>query len=168
MTTERRIAQLFRMDDEVWARHASGWSVWTRVATLPVLLLAVWSHAWLGGWALLPVTIVLLWTWLNPRLFPPPRTTRTWAAKATFGERLWLNRDRVPIPVHHRIVPHVLTGVAAMGFAVAVGGALANAIWLTLLGTVLSYAGKLWFCDRMVWLYEEMKDLHPEYRQWLR
>ena len=120
------------------------------------------------GRGLLRIAIVLLWTWLNLWLFPPSRTTRTSAAKATFGERLWLNRDRVPVPVHHRIVPRLLTGVAAMGFAVAVGGALAKAIWLTLLGTVLSYAGKLWFCDCMVWPYEEMKDVHPEYRQWLR
>lgn len=117
---------------------------------LPVLLLAVWSYAWLGGRALLPVTIVLLWTWFNPPLFPPPRTTRTWAAKATFAERLWLNRDRVPVPVHHRIVPHVLTAVAMIGFALAVGGALASALWPTLLGTVLSYTGKLGFCDGMV------------------
>jgi len=29
------------------------------------------------------------------------------------------------------------------------------------------YCGKLWFLDRMVWLYEEMKELHPPYRRWL-
>jgi hypothetical protein len=27
--------------------------------------------------------------------------------------------------------------------------------------------GKLWFVDRMVWLYEDMKDATPEYRSWL-
>ena len=75
MTLERGIARLFAMSDGVWARHANPWSVWTRMATLPVLLLALWSRAWIGWWALLPVAAVLVWTWLNPRLFPPPRTT---------------------------------------------------------------------------------------------
>jgi hypothetical protein len=27
-----------------------------------------------------------------------------------------------------------------------------------LLGSVMIYLGKLWFLDRMVWLYEDMKD----------
>ena len=39
--------------------------------------------------------------------------------------------------------------------------------WPLLLGCALVYAGKLWFPDRMVWLYEDMKDRHAEYRSWL-
>jgi hypothetical protein len=27
---------------------------------------------------------------------------------------------------------------------------------------------KLWFCDRMVWLYEDMSREHADYRAWLR
>ena len=50
---------------------------------------------------------------------------------------------------------------------IAIGGALANALWPTILGAVLIYAGKLWFCDRMVWLYEDMKETDPRYRSWL-
>ena len=30
-------------------------------------------------------------------------------------------------------------------------------VWPTLLGCALVYLAKLWFLDRMVWLYEEMK-----------
>jgi hypothetical protein len=26
----------------------------------------------------------------------------------------------------------------------------------------------MWFCDRMVWLYDDMKDKHPPYAAWLR
>lgn len=29
------------------------------------------------------------------------------------------------------------------------------------------YAGKVWFLDRMVWLYEDMKEVTPEYSGWL-
>jgi len=35
-------------------------------------------------------------------------------------------------------------------------------IWPLLMGISLVYLGKLWFMDRMVWLYEDMKHL-PEY-----
>nr|WP_244627082.1 DUF6653 family protein [Microvirga tunisiensis] len=58
-------AKLFQMDERAWERHASPWSVWTRVASLPLLLAAVWSHVWLGIWALVPVALVVLWLWLN-------------------------------------------------------------------------------------------------------
>jgi hypothetical protein len=35
------------------------------------------------------------------------------------------------------------------------------------LGTALAYCCKAWLVDRMVWLYEKMKDAPPEYRGWL-
>ena len=167
MAIEHRIAQLFHMTDEVWARHASAWSVWTRVSTLPVLLLALWSHVWLGWWALVPIAATVAWIWLNPRIFAKPRTTDTWGARVTFGERIWLDRKSVPIPAHHRVPVNVLSAVGGIGFAVAVVAALLNAFWPTVLGAVLGYGGKLWFCDRMVWIYEDMKDTDPRYRSWL-
>jgi hypothetical protein len=40
-------------------------------------------------------------------------------------------------------------------------------IWPTLLGVVLVYLGKLWFIDRMVWIYQDMKDENLEYQSWL-
>jgi hypothetical protein len=152
---DRWIARLFRLDDAGWARHANPWSVWTRVASGPLLILALWSHVWLGWSALAPVALVLLWIWINPRAFPRPASTDTWSARATFGERLWLNRDRRPVPRRHRVVPHVLSGIAGVGGLVAIGGALSAAVWPTLLGTALMMLGKLWFCDRMVWLWED-------------
>lgn len=30
--------------------------------------------------------------------------------------------------------------------------------WPTILGAALMFLGKLWFVDRMVWLYEDLKD----------
>lgn len=164
-----RVAQLFHMSDDVWARHANSWSVWTRVASFPLLLVAIWSHVWIGWtWAIAATLAVAIWLWLNPRIFPPPATTDTWAAKVTFGERVWLNRKAIPIPRHHETIAHILSAVSAIGFVVGLYGAVETAIWPAILGTVLVYAGKLWFCDRMVWLYEDMKDRDPTYRSWLR
>jgi hypothetical protein len=31
---------------------------------------------------------------------------------------------------------------------------------------MMAYLGKLWFADRMVWLWENMADATDEYRSW--
>jgi len=36
-------------------------------------------------------------------------------------------------------------------------------IWPTIVGCIFVYAGKLWFLDRMVWIYEDVKGTNPEY-----
>lgn len=164
---EQKIAELFAMSDEVWERHANPWSVWTRVAGWPVLLVAVWSHAWIGWWSLVAVVAVSVWLWLNPRLFAKPPTTKSWASRATLGERVWLNRASVSIPEEHEHLPHLLSGLAAGGFIFAIGGALANNLTATLFGFVITLFAKLWFCDRMVWLYADMKDKDSGYKAWL-
>ena len=55
MTFFQQIAETFHMTDAVWERHANPWSVWTRYAGLPLLILAIWSRGWLGLWAIAPV-----------------------------------------------------------------------------------------------------------------
>ena len=164
---EESIASAFAMDDAAWARHANPWSVWTRTTVLPALILAAWSRVWLGWWALVPVALALVWTWLNPHLFAPPTSTDNWASKSVLGERVWMNRNRVPVPVHHRRVPHVLNAVAGVGMLFVLAGVVRLALWPTLFGAALVYAGKLWYLDRMVWLYEDMKDATDKYRSWL-
>jgi hypothetical protein len=57
--------------------------------------------------------------------------------------------------------------VAGLGAGIGIAGALANEIWPTVLGGLLIYAGKLWFLDRMVWLYQDMKEADPRYGRWL-
>ncbi|WNN88974.1 hypothetical protein P0S91_22390 [Gloeocapsopsis dulcis] len=53
--------------------------------------------------------------WLNPRIFPPPASTNNWAAKAVLGERVWLNRDKIPVPEHYHCVPSILSIVSTTG-----------------------------------------------------
>ena len=61
----------------------------------------------------------------------------------------------------------MLSGVAAVGAGLVVWGVTVLAVWPTLLGCALVYLAKLWFLDRMVWLYEDMREATPEYRRWL-
>lgn len=167
MTLERKIAAAFNINETTWMRHANPWSVWTRNTVLPLLILAIWSRIWLGWWTLIPVTLAVLWIWLNPRIFSQPNSTNNWASKAVFGERVWLNRDKISVPNHHRHTPNILSFVSLVGVIFVIWGLVALNIWATLLGNILVMLSKLWFLDRMVWLYEDMKDKDIEYQSWL-
>ena len=168
MDVFERAERLMGMTDAVWARHASPWSVASRFTVLPLFALAVWSRVWIGWWAVLVVALVCVWAWWNPRAFPPPASTDTWAAKGTFGERVFLNRKTVPIPGHHERWGIALSWASATGVPFVTWGLWALEIWPTLLGILLIMLPKVWFVDRMVWLYEDMKDESEEYRGWMR
>ncbi|NDW04463.1 DUF6653 family protein [Jiella pacifica] len=157
--------RLMRMDDAAWARHANPLSVWSRVATLPLLVLAFWTRAWIGWWCLLPVAAVVIFVFVNPRLFAPPARQDSWAARATYGERLFLARRERAVPPHHRRVALLLTSVSAAGVVPLVYGLAVLQVWPTLFGLVLAMGGKLWFCDRMVWLHEDMRGENPPRRE---
>jgi hypothetical protein len=167
MTIKDSMTLPFSMTEKIWARHANPWSVWTGLIPPLWLPAAGWSRVWLGPWSLVLVAAGFVWIWLSVRVFPKPRTTDNWASKWMFGERVWSNRRRIPVPPHHRRVPHILNAISIVGAAIAVWAVTILAIWPAVLGTLLFYFGKLWFADRMVWLYEEMEDLSPEYRNWL-
>ncbi|ADN37531.1 conserved hypothetical protein [Methanolacinia petrolearia DSM 11571] len=158
MTKEQKIASLFAMDDETWERHSNPWSVWTRNTVLPVLIVAFWSRVWLGWLAIVPVAAAILWMWVNPRLFKKPESTDNWASKSVLGERIWLNRKTVPVPERHRRAPNILSAVSGVGFLFVIYGVYFLEIWPVLFGSALVYLGKLWFLDRMVWLYEDTKE----------
>jgi hypothetical protein len=161
MTPEARLAALFRLDEEGWARHANPWSGWTRFATLPLLVLAGWSRVWIGQWWLLATALLLAWLWVNPRLFAPPRHWDAWITRGVLGERIWLARDTTPVPAHHRVLPLVLTGVALAGFLLMVAGIVVLAPWPTMAGMTIVLLAKLWFVDRMAWLLADSAGTAP-------
>lgn len=146
------------MTPEVWRRHANPWSVYTRIPGLLLLTAALWSRAWIGWWCLLPTGIVLLWIYVNPRAFPPPRAMDSWAARATLGEQIWLRRKESPIPHGHARAARRLTALAGAGLPLLAWGVWTLSPWPALVGLVVVYAGKLWFLDRMVWLYLDTTD----------
>lgn len=143
------------MDEETWARHANPWSVYTRFTCLPLLALAIWSRVWLGWWALIPVAASLFWIWYNPRAFPPVLSNDGWAFKGVEGERLFLDRDRIPIPAHHLAMARRLTLLSAIGGAILIYGLIVLDVWATLCGLLFTVTTKTWFVDRMVWLFED-------------
>lgn len=167
MTLERTIARLFRMDERARRRHTNPRSGYSRFSMVPLLGIAFWSRTWLGWWALIPIAAVVLWAWLNPRIFPEPRSTKNWASKVVLGEWVWMNRKNVPVPKRHRYVPNMLSLAAGIGGAFFVWGLIVLDVWPAVFGGAMTVISKLWFADRMVWLYEDMKDATPEYKSWL-
>ena len=128
------------MTDDAWKRHANPWSVWTRFAAIPLMILAIWSRVWLGWWCLVPVAAVIVWLWLNPRVFAPVETPTSWAAKGIYGEKLWLKeRDRVP-PSHLRVL-RLLIPIGAAGFVLLVYGLVTLEVWPTVFGATLIVLG---------------------------
>ncbi|MEM1266909.1 MAG: DUF6653 family protein, partial [Pseudomonadota bacterium] len=151
--------RLMAMTDDVWERHANPWSGWSRLTIPPVFVAAVWSRVWLGWWSLVPIALVCLWTWLNPRVFRRPDSIDNWMSKGVLGERVWLARAQTPIPAHHRRMPHILAAVSGVGLIPLAWGLWALDPWPVLTGLALVMGGKLWFLDRMVWLFEETRAL---------
>jgi hypothetical protein len=164
----RSVASFFRLDDAGWERHANPWSVWTRIAIWPAFVLALWSIHWIGWWAALPLALIAIWAFVNPRAFPPPASTRTWASRGVLGERIYLARDEQPIPGHHRTAAQWLTGIGMSGTIVMLAGLIIASPSLFIAGAVTAFFAKMWFVDRMVWLFDDMAREHPTCAAWLR
>ncbi len=160
--------KLMGMSDESWERHANPWSGWTRVLLLPLFAIAIWSRVWIGLWCLAPIALLGLWTWVNPRAFGRPAHTDNWMSRGVMGERVWLNRKAVPIPAHHARMAHILSGAMFLAAVLYIWGLVQLDLWMTIGGMALTIALKLWFLDRMVWLYGDMKDRHEVYHNWQR
>nr|WP_246018417.1 DUF6653 family protein [Pelagibacterium montanilacus] len=125
------------------------------MSILPLLALAIWSRVWIGWWMLIPFSVVLAWTWLNPRLFPPPESTENWMSKGVLGERIWLNRSKRPELLHHAPVIRTLTIATTIGTLLLLVGLALLDLALTTTGLAVAMLSKLWLLDRMVWIYGE-------------
>ncbi len=168
MPWQNPLAAVMAMKNSTWERHANPWSVWTRVPLLALFSLTVFFRDLLGPWLWLVLGLLMLWALVNPRTFPPPASTDNWASKGVFGERVWLNRGTIAIPRHHARWALGLSLASAACLVPLAWGLYTLDPWATAFGALGASALKLWFVDRMVWLYEDMKHASPEYASWLK
>lgn len=159
---------LMGMSDDVWQRHTNPWSGWSRLTAMPLLALAIWSRVWIGYWAIPAVLLVLLWIWLNPRVFPAPRYTDNWMSRGVLGERVWLNRKAVSIPRWYVILGFSLNAVSGLAGLAYLAGLILLHLPATIIGMLISMAAKLGFVGLVGRLYTEMAPLHPPYQEWMR
>jgi hypothetical protein len=162
-----KIAAAFGLKGENWMRHANPASVWTRFTVLPLLAGSIWSRKWLGRRCVIPIALSSVWLVVNPLFFKPPGSTRNWASKGVFGERIWVERDRSELPDQFQsAMPTAASVYQAIGMVPLVYGLAALRATPTVAGLLIVQGGKLWYIDRMVLLFEDMKADNPEYAAW--
>lgn len=157
MKLDQGINLAMGMDDDKWRHHANPWSVWTRLATVPAFAVAIYSRVWLGWWCLLPVALIMIFLWLNTRIFAPAQTDERWETQAILGERLWLNRRSVPIPQHHRRATRWIVAGSSLSAIPMLIGLFQLDPWATAFGVAGVFFGQIWFLDRLAWLHAEAR-----------
>jgi hypothetical protein len=163
----KRISGAFGLKDETWMRHANPASVWSRFGVLPLLVGSIWSRKWIGRRSLIPLGLSSAWLFANPLFFSPPRSTKNWASKGVFGERIWVERGRSELPPQFdSVVPTVAAAYQGLAVPPLVYGLAALKAGPTIAGVLIMQGGKLWYIDRMVLLFEEMKTRDPNYASW--
>jgi hypothetical protein len=167
ITTEQRVARLFGLEGDRWMRHANPWSVWTRFSVLSLIALAIWSRVWIGWYSIALIALALAWMMLNPLFFPAPRSTRNWASRSVLGERVWSNRTAIDIPPQFRSpVPNVANCYAVLGILLLAYGLVTLGVLPTIAGLLIAHGGKLWYLDRMVLLFDDVKARRPDIAAW--
>ena len=86
-------SRLAALHETVWERHANPKSGWSRVLSLPLLMLSIYRR----DERLLVGTV--LFVALNPVLFPPPEDDDAWMTRVVYGERLWLEHGNRRHPI---------------------------------------------------------------------
>jgi len=162
MTLEKQIAKIFNLKGDNWMKHANPWSVWTRFATLPFLIFAIWSRVWIGWYSLIPIIILIMWLVINPTLFKKPKSIDNWGSKAVIGEKYWSERKKNPVPRRHKVTIIILTILQTIGGIILMIGLWKLEVNLTIIGAITVYLSKMWFLDRMVWIYEDMTKPNEE------
>lgn len=163
MPIEKHITNLFRLDEEGWARHANPLSGWSRFVTGMILpILAIWSRIWIGWWAALAFGAVALWLWLNPRLFAPVEHDRGWMSRAVFGERAFIEYRELAAGLISVRRAHLFNLIAALGLIPLVYGLWVLDPVTTIAGASISVTGKMLFIGEMVAFYDRMKTAYPE------
>ena len=105
---------------------------------------------------------------VNPLLFREPSSTRNWASKAVFGERIWADRNDIDIPAQFRAskVPTVTTAFQVLGVIALGYGLIRLDVVAVVSGVLLAQLAKCWYLDRMVLLFDDMKGRDPEIAAW--
>ena len=152
------VSKLFLPDEESWLRHANPWSIWTRFITLPFIALAIWSRVWIGWYCLIPVSVLVFWVFVNPRVFGKASHFNSWGSKAVLGEQIYVQRKNKQKLGEHKIPIRILTVLQTIGGLILFYGLWSLNTYHTIYGMTIIYLSKMWFLDRMVWLHDDAQE----------
>ena len=115
-----------------------------------------------------PILLSLTFMMINPLLFPRAKSTKNWASKGVFGERIWADRANVELPAQFQSprVANVTYLFQVVGIAVLAYGLVRLDVVAVVAGLVIVQCAKAWFIDRMVLLFEDMKKRNSQYASW--
>lgn len=127
--------------ERFWAKHSHPLSGWSRFATYPFVFLPFWYHSWILFF------LVVIWLAVNPILFPEPKSLNNWISKGVLGEKIWTRKKPwgLPMLLVFLMIPLFLTSLITAYY---------NLFWPTMFFAGIAFVMKLWFVDRMVFLYE--------------
>ncbi len=114
----------------------------------------------------IPLGLTLLWTFVNPRLFDEPDSLENWASKGVLGERIWKDRSAYDIPRDFSVLTHMLNATQVIGLIPFLWGLYTLDFWMTMTGFAVAFLCKAWFFDRMVWLFEDMREME-KIHEWM-
>lgn len=77
------------------------------------------------------------------------------------GEKIWLRNKTDPAIAHHRSMVRILTFSGILGAVFLIFGLILLSPILTISGLLVTVLSKLWFLDRMVWVYRDMHLNNP-------
>jgi hypothetical protein len=75
---------LKRLTRKVFEHHSNPWSAWTRLVSVPLVLVPFWTRSWKHA------SLVGAWLLLNPVVFSEPKDDSAWATRAMLGEEMWI------------------------------------------------------------------------------
>jgi hypothetical protein len=134
------------LSETFWRRHSNPKSGWSRTATTPALLYAVYRRD--------PrlVVAVVAFAVVNPLLFSPPDTEEAWMTRVVLAERWWTGEEgRGVLGLSYPELLNLLN-VPAMGYAL-VAAYRRRPVRAALAGAA-SMALKFWYVGALVRRYD--------------
>lgn len=130
------------LSEKTWERHANPWSGWSRVLSMPALALGLYmqSYVILGA--------VVAWLFVNPKLFPKPKSTDNWMSKGVLGEQMYFSDGKK----FKRDLPTLLNILNVPVFIVFLYFGWQQQLVPMILAGLLTMTIKFWFIDRMATL----------------
>jgi hypothetical protein len=136
--------KMARIRRAVFARHSNPLSAWSRWATIPAVMVPLWTRHWSDA------GVVTAWFTINALVFPKPQHNRAYATRAMLGEEQWL----VERP---RDAALVVNAAASSAGVVAMFGARGRHLKTTVAGTGLQMALTLVYWELMVRRYDRTR-----------
>ena len=133
--------------DQFWKRHENPKSGWSRVATTPVILYAIYHRRWRL------LLAALVFTAVNPVLFSPPETDEAWMTRVVRAERWWTETSGEGL--FALSYPNVLNLVNLLASLYALWAAAKRHPRRTAVAGVAMMGLKLWYVAELVRQYDD-------------